>query len=818
MNIRYLQSNLSSLSSDNLVKFLYDLIIQDIRDVTNYTEGTTYNKGDKVYLQENGKHQIFQCLVNDSSPYFVDTEWIYLLEVYNRNIDKVYSLDIKEEVHYVGLYSQTEFYTNLQIRPEQSIAAYCGKKRYAVNHDFVIKDSKIIFNEPFYQGDRLILEVRESVGSTALMVFIILYDLEGNPFRVGIRTDGHLQIESYNKTSDSDIKYGELTTGEKTYTLLVDSGSTPYELKAYEKVETYITGTNNELFKVDIINNEIKLTDITGVYAAYSDTKYILGIDNKIYSLSNENEMVIATEVDNIDVDIDNIEFGFKVIDDKYKSKIICIDQGNIIVLPYIDNGGYHNINFVDISTEEVIRLYINDDGDFELNDGLDTEGYSGTRLLKYFYFFDDEWSYKRMYVDNGNLYFEDTSPYIIPNSKGINILNRDGELLKIRVPHTDMPINLVKCINVGNRGTFENPIEGFVINLDGETKLVTVNQAGNNFEVIDTELPFRTNHHYIVSQDDMLYKLEVHSEDDISFTFVDSIDSLTLDDDYDILCLNIGAYIKYYERISRFDIVDNQLIIHPISTFKHRINCDDGNIYVVDVIGDPYEEVLTFRNIHHTEYSELGGGSFYLRAEDGTPYIASINSVGSIEFNVGTVDADIDYEMTSIVQSSQGLYKVSIENENIKLEKLFDNMYETDILSYGNLVKKSLNVQLSNGIWYALATNGLGEVEIRKIDDVNVAGLVIQSDNGYCYGLGIRDGEFTTYESYIANPLVSKQLFVRDTVTGTVHALCMKGDRLCSESLSSNVNATNQLIMQDVYRNRFKIEIRDNDLMVTPL
>ena len=818
MNIRYLQSNLSSLSSDNLIKFLYDLIIQDIRDVTNYTEGISYNKGDRVYLQENGKHQIFQCLVNDSSPYFVDTEWIYLLEVYNRDIDKVYSLNIKEEVHHVGLYSQNTFYTNFQIKPDQSVAVYCGKKRYVVNHDFVIEGSKIIFNEPFYQGDRLIVEVRESIGVTALIVFIVLYDLEGIPFKVSIRNDGHLQIEKYDKTSENDIKYGELTTGEKTYTLLVDSGSTPYELKAYEKVETYITGTNDELFKVDVIDNELKLTDITGIYAAYSDIKYILGIDNKIYTLTNEDGMVVANEVENIDVDIDNIEFGFKVIDDKFKSKIICIDQGDITVLPYIDNGGYHNINFIDVSTEEVVRLYINDEGDFELNNGLDTEGYSGTRLLKYFYFFDDEWSYKRMYVDNGNLYFEDTSPYIIPNSKGINIFNRDGELLKIRVPHTDNPINVVKCINVGNRGTFENPIEGFVVNIHGETKLVTINQAGNNFEVIDTKLPFRTNHHYIVSQDDMIYKLEVNSENDISFVFVDSIDSLALDEDYDILCLNIGAYIKYYERISRFDIVDSQLIIHPISTFKHRINCADGNIYVVDVVGDPYEEVLTFRNIQHTEYSELGGGNFYLRSEDGIPYIASINSGGNLEFNVGTVDDDVDYNITSIIQSSQGLYKASIENENIKLEKLFDNMYETDILSYGNLVKKSLNVQLNDGIWYALSANGLGEVEIRKINDVNVEGLVIQSDNGYCYGLGIRDGEFTTYESYITNPLVSKQLFVRDTVTGTVHALCMKGDRLCSESLSSSVNAANQLIMQDVYRNKFKIEIKDNDLMVTPL
>ena len=62
---------------------------------------------------------------------------------------------------------------------------------------------------------------------------------------------------------------------------------------------------------------------------------------------------------------------------------------------------------------------------------------------------------------------------------------------------------------------------------------------------------------------------------------------------------------------------------------------------------------------------------------------------MGSLDFREENLDCFIDYDITSLVQSSQGLYRIIIEDENIRLEKLFDNMYESDVLSYGNLVKR---------------------------------------------------------------------------------------------------------------------------------
>ena len=67
MNIRYIQSNIKEISQDNLIKFLYDLILSEIGNIDNYQNGNIYHKGDRVYLQENGKHQIFQCIVDNSS-------------------------------------------------------------------------------------------------------------------------------------------------------------------------------------------------------------------------------------------------------------------------------------------------------------------------------------------------------------------------------------------------------------------------------------------------------------------------------------------------------------------------------------------------------------------------------------------------------------------------------------------------------------------------------------------------------------------------------------------------------------------------------
>ena len=817
MNIHNLQSNLLKLPEDNLVKFLYDLIMQDIKNVGNYQEGQIYHKGDRVYLQENGKHQIFQCLIDTSSSVFVSTEWSYVLETYEGNVDKIYNLDLKEEVHYIEEYNREVIYTNLEFNSRQStVAVYCGKKRYVVNHDFTINGKEITFKNPFNIGDRLIFEVREVVGILPDLVYIVLYDLNSKPYRVGLSINGDLSIEEHDEFNESDVKYGEIVTGDRTYTLMVDGGSKPYTLKAYRKLETFIEGTNGELFKVEVIGDKLQLLDCSNRLSAYTDTKYILGLDKKFYSLSLVNGQIIANEAENTGLEIRNIDLGLRVMTDKYESRLVCIDNGVITIREYIDNGGYHNINFIDRHTKQIVRMYITDDYTLELSDGIDESGYSGTRFLLYFYFFDEEWSYNRMYVENGLLYYEDCTLNVIPDSKGINLLRKDGEMVKLRIPHDDDGIHTVKCVSLDNLGTFESPIEGFVVNIEGHTKLITVNKEGTEFEIIDTDLPFRTNHHYILSQDNRMYKLRF---DNNRIEFIeDSGKDVHTGEEYEIECVTIGAYIKSYERIVRFDIIDGQCVLHPISTFLHRISSADGNIYAVDVIGEPYEEILTFKNIKNTEYENLGSGDFYLERTDGVKFVANIDEMGSLNFKEKEIDSFVDYDITSLIQSSQGLYKIIIEDENIRLEKMFDNMYESDILSYGNLIKKGLNVQLTSGAWYTFAANGLGEVIIKEADKVDATGLLLRSDDGYIYGLGILGQKFVTYKSYISNPFVHERLFIKDVKTGFTHALFMSGNRLCSEIVNGNNEATQFLLMKDAYKNEFKIEISNNVLFVSSL
>ena len=143
--------------------------------------------------------------------------------------------------------------------------------------------------------------------------------------------------------------------------------------------------------------------------------------------------------------------------------------------------------------------------------------------------------------------------------------------------------------------------------------------------------------------------------------------------------------------------------------------------------------------------------------------------------------------------------------------------MYE-NILSYGNMVKKVFNIQGTNGKWYSLSANGLGEIVVNELDkDVNVTGLLLRSDDGYNYGLGVVNNNFVTYRSYVHNPNVTTELIVKDTNNNNIHSLFMSGDRLCSR-LTGNANYNTHLIMYDAYRNKFKIEIKDNRLVVSSL
>ena len=919
MNIRYIQSNINEIPQDNLIKFLYDLILSEVRDIDNYQNGVVYYKGDRVYLQENGKHQIFQCIVDNSSLFFMDNEWEYIMEVFEGNVNKYYNLKIKEEVHIIDQYTTNSIVTNLNLESNYStVAMYCGKRRFVVDYDFIIEGQKIIFKNQFNIGDRIILEVRETIGTTPA-VGIILYDLNGQPFNVVISDKGIVTVKEHNEYDPSDVKYVELVTGDRTYTLLVDGGSKPYELKAYRNIETYITGTDNLIYKVEATGNELFLIE-SNDRNCYSDTKAILGLDKKFYTLStDENGKVIATEYFDESLEISNVDLGVKVITKNFENRLICIDNGEITLLPYIDNGGYHNINFVDRINGDIIRLTVNDETMLEMYDGLDVEGYSGTRLLDYFYFFDNEWNYNRMFVENGNLLFETCDFDVVPDSKGINLLKKDGEMVKLRIPAAGEGIHIVKCISLNNMGTFESPIEGFVMKINDETKLITVNKETNGFEIVDTDLPFRTNHHYILSTDGRIYKLavigdtvtfveglggdtelahyiedgvggyyylNVHEGDviinrtnsipndaksgvvviehegrrfrlqnvdniptfieiseryDNEIAYIACINDATkcyyfniregnviynelgvvkdeLDDEYDIECVTTGAFIKSNEMITRFDITDGDCVFNPISTFVHRIKSANNNeVFVLDVEGEPYNEVLTIKDFNVNDFgSEVGYGHLYLMDDEGNHYTINANSNGKFIINKTDAIEDVDYSVSSLIYSSKGLYRMIVEDNDIKLEKIFDNMYE-NVLSYGNIVKKAFNIQSVNGVWYSLAANGLGEVVADKADVVDIKGLFLRSNDGYNYGLGMLGDRFITYRSFISNPNVTTNLLLRDKENGVAYKLFMNGDKLCSDICFDDVNNTS-LIMYDVYNKGYKIEMVNNILTVSSL
>ena len=909
MNIRYIKSNISKIPEDNLIRFLYDLILDDLNNITSYEPGIVYTKGDRVYLQENGKHQIFQCSVDKSSSSFNYDEWEYVLEVFNNEINKFYNLKIKDEVHIIDEFNRNQITTKLEFNENRStFALYCGKKRYSNNYDFTISGNNIIFKEPFNIGDRVILEVRESTGQN-IVIGAVFYDLNKIPYNVYINEHGIINIEKHHETTANDVKYTELVTGDMTYTLLVDGGSEPYELKAYQKIETYITGTNGDIYNVKVIDDTLSLIKATPGNS-YSDTRIILGLDNKFYTLDLIGDQVVANEVFDESLNPANFDMGVKVITENFENRIICIDNGEIKILPYICNNGYHNINFIDRTHGDIVRLTINENNELEMYDGLETDGDSGTRLLDYFYFFDNEWNYNRMFVENGNLLFEPCGMEVIPDSRGINLLKPDGEMFKLMIPHVGEGIHIVKCINIVNRGTFESPIEGFVVKIDGETKLVTVNKETNGFEIVDTDLPFRTNFHYIMSTDNRLYRLSVENnkiafienveELDNTINYIDagdgtyyylneydgeleivvvndipagsivgeviveynsnkykliyndgpvfekvdsshegfeyvsclnngrvchfsldefaycSIGTVEIIGEYNVESIITGAYIKSNEMITRFDIVDGECVFNPISTFVHRVKSENGNAYLIDVVGEPYNEILTINDMNEA-YNNLGTGHLYLADINNNHYRVSIGRDEKFKIDRVVDDYFVDYNVSSLIDSSQGLYKIYVEDDNIKLEKVFDNMYY-HMLSYGNIVKKSFEIQASNGVWYSLAANGLGEIIVDKVEPtVNISGIVLKSDDGYNYGLGVIGDKLVTYRTFIINSDIKDNILLKDISNNENYKLFMNGDRLCSSETNEDA-IQNHVVMVDAYQNEFKLEFENEMLKVTLL
>ena len=806
MNIQFIKSNISNTSQDGLVKLLYDLILQDINSVVDYKAGGVYSKGDRVYLEENGKHQIYQCIVDTSSRVFVRDEWRPIMEVFDGSLDKVYSLKIHEEVHIIDESTTNSIITKLKFDNEKStVAIYKGKKRYASKYDFTIENNVISFNNPFNVGDRIILEVREKLGVPA-SVGVVFYDLSGVPYKVIITNDGNISCQKIDVRHPSDIIATELVTGDNTYTMMIDSGVNPPTLGLYKDIEKHITGTDGKVYKISVNKDKITLLPDP---AATSDIKVIMGSDRKFYTLGLVDGEVKATLVNDDSLKPNCFELGIKVITTENKHRLIDVKDGVIRVREYTNNGGFNNLVFKSKGDNKTIYMSITESLELEITDnGSLTDGTYSQRL-DYFYFFDNNWNYYRMYFENSELYYEPCNDEVVlPDSRGINILTPSGEMTKVILPSGDGDFTINRVISISKTGTFESPIEGFVMMVGNTKKMITVNRNADGFDIKNTDEIFRTNHHYIMSEDNRIYKLTVENN---NVRFIEFNTS-----EFDVECIHhVGAFIKSNEMITRFDIEDGNVKFKPISTFQHRIKSADGKSYIIDIEGKPYDEKIVFREIGEDDFStSVGVGELYIEDVNGEHYKANIDASGNLHFmEVSKIDT-VDYEITSLVYSKQGWYKLILENGELSVSKIFDNLYDNR-MSYGNIVKKDFILTSENETDYSLYANGNGELAIREAKPLNIKGLVLRSDNGYVYGLGVKEDNLVSYESFVVNPRVPTKLYLRDNQTGKIHALFMTGDRLCSEVVSTNAPAKFEYKIYDVYQKEYTLTMVNDRLII---
>lgn len=806
MNIQFIKSNISNTSQDGLVKLLYDLIMQDINNVEDYKVNMTYEKGDRVYLEENSKHQIYQCIVDTSSTIFVRTEWQPIMEVFDGSLDKVYNLKLHEEVHIIDESTTKSITTKLEFENDKStVAIYKGKKRYTSKYDFTINDKVISFNNPFDIGDRIILEVREKLGVPA-SVGVIFYDLSGVPYKVIITDDGKLSCQKIDIKQPTDIISTELVTGDSTYTMMIDSGVNPPTLGLYKDIDRHITGTDGKVYKIIVTGDNVSLIPEHG---ATSDIKIIMGSDRNFYTLGLVDGNVVATLVDDDSLNPNCFELGIKIITTDNKHRLIDVKNGNIRVREYTNNGGFNNIVFKSKGDGKIVYMSITEDLELEITNDYSLVSGTCSQRLDYFYFFDNNWNYYRMYFENSELYYEPCSDeMVLPDSRGINMLTPSGEITKVILPSGDGEFTINRVISVSKTGTFESPIEGFVMMVGNSKKMITVNRNADGFDIKNTDEVFRTNHHYIMSEDSKIYKLAVENN---NVRFIEFNTS-----EFDVECIHhVGAFIKSNEMITRFDIKDGDVKFKPISTFQHRIKSDDGKSYILDIEGKPYNESVVFREIYENEFSmSVGVGELYIEDKNGEHYKANIDAYGNLHFSEVSRINTVDYEVTSLVYSKQGWYKLILDNGDLSVTKIFDNLYDNR-MSYGNIVKKDFILTSKNETDYSLYANGNGELAIRKAKPLNVKGLVIRSDNGYVYGLGVKNDNLVSYESYVSNPRVPTKLYLRDTITGKIHALFMTEDRLCSEVVSTNASAKLEYNIYDVYQKEYKLMMVDNCLII---
>jgi hypothetical protein len=116
MSISYFKENLKKFDHDNIIHFLFDLILRvDLDEVEDFDETKQYVLNQKVYIKDiKGKHHIYKCLVESSTIGLIDdNEWEDIIQSFRKPIvgeeTIVAGLDIRQEIIKAEETNQKEF-------------------------------------------------------------------------------------------------------------------------------------------------------------------------------------------------------------------------------------------------------------------------------------------------------------------------------------------------------------------------------------------------------------------------------------------------------------------------------------------------------------------------------------------------------------------------------------------------------------------------------------------------------------------------------------------------------------------------------------
>jgi hypothetical protein len=169
MSINYIKDNLKKFDHDNLISFLFDIIVRGGLDsIEDFDENKEYLKNDKIYFKDlKNNHHIYKCVVNKSTKgTIVVDEWIDLLQSFRKPIVSeetvVASLDIMEEVLESVEPNQIEFKLNTAGVEEgiYTVIVFHPDLGRLAQTDYKLAGKSIILNTPVSEvGSRLIVDL-----------------------------------------------------------------------------------------------------------------------------------------------------------------------------------------------------------------------------------------------------------------------------------------------------------------------------------------------------------------------------------------------------------------------------------------------------------------------------------------------------------------------------------------------------------------------------------------------------------------------------------------------------------------------------------